>query len=121
MTDPRLARLRRMAPYRRRRERDCTISDLVDSTRKAASRTQARAGAFVETWERLVPAPLSGACRLGQMRGGSITILVESSSVKYELDGLLRSGLEARLRQEYDGPLTRVRTRLVAAEPDAES
>ena len=52
------------------------------------------------------------ACRLGEFRGGVITILVESSSAKYQLDNLLRSGLEVDLRREYPGPLTRVKTRL---------
>lgn len=112
MNDPRLARLRRLAPYRRRRDRDCTISDLVDSTRKTARKTQTRTGAFTEAWERLVPEELSMACRLGEFRGGVITILVESSSAKYQLDNLLRSGLEVDLRREYPGPLTRVKTRL---------
>ena len=121
MEDPRLARLKRMAPYRRRRERECSISDLVESTRKNAARVQSRTGEFVEAWERLVPRELSVACRMGQFRGGSITILVNSSPAKYELDALLRSGLEARLRQEYNGPLTRVRTKLVAAGSDDDS
>ena len=57
------------------------------------------------------------ACRLGEFRGGMITILVESSSAKYQLDNLLRSGLEVRLRSEYPGPLTRVRTRLAPPAP----
>ena len=115
--DPRLARLRRMAPYRRRRDRDCTISDLVEATQKSARKTQSRSGAFTEVWERLVPAEVSSACRLGEFRGGVITILVESSSAKYQLDNLLRSGLEVELRRDYSGPLTRVKTRLSPSTP----
>ena len=112
MNDPRLARLRRLAPYRRRQDRECSITNLVESTQKSARRTQSRSGAFTEIWERLVPAEISNACRLGEFRGGVITILVESSSAKYQLDNLLRSSLEVELRRDYPGPLTRVKTRL---------
>ena len=121
MNDPRLARLRRLAPYRRRQERECSITDLVESTQKSARRTQSRSGAFTEVWERLVPTEISNDCRLGEFRGGVITILVESSSAKYQLDNLLRSGLEVELRRDYPGPLTRVKTRLAPPPPPKSS
>ncbi|HAW95445.1 MAG: hypothetical protein CMJ33_03615 [Phycisphaerae bacterium] len=116
MTDPRLARLRRIAPYRRKWDPDTSISGLVESTKKVAKRNEGRLATLTEAWDRLVPEQLTSACRFGEVRGGTITILVESSPAKYELDRLLKSGLEAELRRAYSGPLSRIRTRLSPAE-----
>ena len=112
MQDPRLARLARIAPYRRRRDFNPSIGEIVESTRKRAARDEKRFSSFSEAWERLVPSEILACSRLGGTRGSTITIEVESSSAKYELDRLLRTGLEDNLRRLYTGPLTRIRTRL---------
>ena len=121
MTDPRLARLRRIAPYRRKWDPETSISGLVESTKKVAKRNEGRLSTFTEAWDRHVPEQLSRACRFGEMRGGTITVLVESSPAKYELDRLLKSGLEAELRRSYSGPLSRIRTKLSPAPDDKRS
>lgn len=121
MTDPRLARLRRIAPYRRKWDPETSISGLVESTKKVAKRNEGRLSTFTEAWDRHVPQQISTACRFGEMRGGTITILVESSPAKYELDRLLKSGLEAELRRSYSGPLSRIRTKLSPAPDDKRS
>ena len=112
MKDPRLARLARLAPYRRIREFDASIGKLVRDTKKRAQRDEKRFSSFSEAWEQLVPPTLLAASRLAGSRGSTITIEVDSSAAKYELDRLLRSGLETNLRSLYTGPLTRIRTRL---------
>ena len=112
MQDPRLARLARLAPYRRRRDFDPSIDGILDSTVKKAKRDEKRFSSFSEAWAQLVPAEILSCSRLAGSRGSSITIEVDSSSAKYELDRLLRTGLEADLRRLYNGPLTKVRTKL---------
>ena len=114
MRDPRLARLARLAPYRGRREFDPSIDALLDSTRKRAKRDEKRLATFTEAWERLVPPNVLACCRLLGARGSTVTVEVDSSPAKYELDRLLRTGLEAKLRQLYTGPLVKIRTRLGA-------
>ena len=112
MTDSRLARLARIAPYRRRREREPSITKIVEDTLKKARRDEKRIGSFAEAWEALVPEELLRACTIGSVRGSKITIEVDSSSAKFELDRLLRGGLQVELRRLYTGPLTEVRTKL---------
>ena len=112
MRDPRLARLARIAPYRKRREFDPSIESILDTTRKKARRDEKRLASFTEAWEMLVPPDVLASCRLAGARGSTITIEVDSSPAKYELDRLLRNGLEANLRRLYTGPLTKIRTRL---------
>lgn len=112
MTDPRLTRLARIAPYRRRREPEASIQKIVETTLRKARRDEKRMGSFAEAWEALVPATLLGACTIGAVRGSKITIEVDSSAAKFEIDRLLRSGLQVELRRLYAGPLTDVRTKL---------
>lgn len=120
MRDPRLARLARLAPYRGRREFDPTIDSILESTKKRARRDEKRLASFTEAWERLVPPEILASCRLVGARGSTITVEVDSSPAKYELDRLLRNGLEANLRRLYTGPLVNVRTRLGAPDqPDS--
>ena len=112
MKDPRLARLARLAPYRRLHSFDHSIKSLVQNTKKRVQRDEKRFSSFSEAWEQLVPANLLAASRLASSRGSTITIEVDSSAAKYELDRLLRTGLETNLRSLYTGPLTRIKTRL---------
>lgn len=112
MKDPRLARLARIAPYRRLREVDASIGKLVKDTKKRAQRDEKRYSSFTEAWQQLVPAELLACSRLAGTRGATITVEVDSSAAKYELDRLLRTGLETNLRSLYRGPLSRIRTRL---------
>jgi len=112
MTDPRLKRLARIAPYRKRRDRDPSIGKMVEETLRKAHRDEKRIGSFAEAWEALVPRELLGSCTIGTVRGSKVTVEVDSSPAKFELDRLLRNGLEVELRRLYSGPLTEVRTRL---------
>jgi hypothetical protein len=112
MTDPRLARLARIAPFRRRRDRDPSITKMVEETLRKARRDEKRIGSFAEAWERLVPEEIVRSCTIGSVRGSKVTVQVNSSSAKFELDRLLRSGLMVELRRLYSGPLTEVRTKL---------
>ena len=112
--DARFARLRRIAPSRRLPTRDVSITGLIAAAEKDARRAQRRLGSFSECWAALVPENIRADCQLGDIRGGAVTILVGSSAAKFELDRLLRAGLEAQLRSNFDGPLTRVKTKLAA-------
>lgn len=114
MRDPRLDRLARIAPYRGRREYDPSINSFLETTKKRAKRDEKRLASFTEAWERLVPPEVLASCRLVGARGSTVTVEVDSSPAKYELDRLLRTGLQANLRRLYTGPLINVRTRLGA-------
>ncbi|MCH2145030.1 MAG: DUF721 domain-containing protein [Phycisphaerales bacterium] len=116
MQDPRLARLARIAPYRRRRDFNPSIGEIIESTKKKAVRDEKRFSSFSQAWEQLVPAEILACSRLSSTRGTTITIEVDSSPAKYELDRLLRTGLEANLRRLYSGPLTRIKTKLGATD-----
>lgn len=85
---------------------------VVQSTAENARRTHKRLGSIIDLWELLVPAELATRTRIQHMRGGMLHVHVDSSATAYELDRLLREGLEQEIRSRYRGTLARVRVRV---------
>ena len=104
-------RIEQLRQYRARPQRDVSIAGLIRSAATQASRTNRHLGQLIELWEQHVPAELAAKTTITALRGGVLHITVESSSVIYELDRLLREGLEQQLRSSYQGNLMRVRLR----------
>ena len=69
-------------------------------------------------WPTLVPAELAGHCRLGSLVRGVLRVAVEDSAHLYDLDRLLRQGLQSRLRAAVKGPaIHRVQLLVAPAAP----
>jgi CheY-like chemotaxis protein len=104
-----IERLRRL---RQRPQRDLSIHALIESAAENARKTQKRLGAIIDLWEELMPTDMAARTRIQSLRGGTLHVAVDSSATSYELDRLLREGLEAELRSRYRGTLIRVRLRV---------
>ena len=74
-----------------------------------ARRAQGRLGSFVDLWEGLVPGEVASHTRVVAVRGGIAHVTVDTSSTAYEIDRLLREGLEQQLRRAYGKTLVRVK------------
>ena len=94
---------------RGRREYDVPIGSLVKSVAEQARRTERKLGAFVDLWESMVRDDLVGRTRVTAIRGGVVHVSADSASTVYELDRLLRGGLELELRRRYRATLSRIR------------
>lgn len=95
--------------HRQRPERDLSITQLVGAMGDDARRTQRRLGALIDLWSQLVPGELEKHSRVVGVRGGVAAVQCDSASTKYELDRLLRQGLEQELRKRYPNTLTKIR------------
>ena len=73
---------------------------------------------LVALWERLVPAELLSHTRLEGLNHGVLRVAVDSSTYLYELDRLLRQGLQDQLITRHKGPAFR-RVQLRVAEEGA--
>jgi hypothetical protein len=104
-----IARLREL---RVKPQRDLTITDLVRTYAKQASSTNKKLGELIELWEQHVPAALASRTTLISLRAGTLHVAVNDASTGYELDRLLREGLEQTLRSSFRGTLARVRLRV---------
>lgn len=101
--------IRKLQELRSRRQRDCSISDTIESIQCEASRTQRKLGALIELWSDLVPDEIACATMLIRIRGGVLSVAADSSAVAFELDRCLREGLLTDLRKRYKGTLTRIK------------
>lgn len=106
VADARLKQLRRHAG---RQERDFAIHGLLAGIRREASRGRKAAGGIVDAWESVVPNEFAAGTRIKGIAGGVVRVGVKSTSLSFELDRALRSGLLEKLRSAYGGVLRRVR------------
>ena len=76
------------------------VGDLAQMfVNKWVSPRQARFGAILEVWSRLIPAELSKHCEIVDVDSGKLKVSVDSPSYKYELQ-LCSSELLKELQQQ---------------------
>jgi len=92
-------------------ERATSIHGYVASIRKHAEKTHRQLGRAIEAWIELVPSELAERTRLTALRRGVLHVDVDDAAARYELDRLLRDGLEDQLRSQFNGTLIRVKLR----------
>jgi predicted nucleic acid-binding Zn ribbon protein len=66
-------------------------------------------GRLTEVWEEVIPPGILEHTALEGMRGGVLTVLVDSSPHRFQLRQLLDGGLLAEIRTRFRGPLNKVR------------
>jgi Dna[CI] antecedent, DciA len=111
--DPEERRLERLRRWRTRAEPDRSLSFLPMQFKREVERPHKQLSAFVALWEELVPATLREHTRLDRLHRGVLHVEVDSSARLYELDRLLRQGLERQLIVQHAGPaLRRVKLRV---------
>lgn len=109
-----LPRLEQLRARRARPQPKWSIEGVIDAVEKESRKRQRNLGELIELWERLVPPDLAAEIRLQTFRAGVLTVMVETSAVRFELDRALLGGLEAALRQAFRGSLVRVKVVLGA-------
>lgn len=112
MTHPALQRIGQLQAWRGRRPFDPSIAGFVSAVADGAQRTQRRLGELAELWQELLPPEIANQTALAGLRGGVLQVTADSSAVSFELDRLLRGGVEADLRRRYRGTLVRIRIRV---------
>ena len=113
-TDPEIAHLKRLRQWRSLRDKDLSLGFLQPYFQRNIARPFKQLESVVPVWQRLVPEELQSHARLESLRRGVLHVAVDSSAHLYELDRLLRSGLERQLISQYKGyGLSRVQLRIV--------
>ncbi len=95
-----LANLRR---HRNRPSRDVTLGFLKQTFERDIARPHRQLAALVELWEQLVPEELASHARLESLQRGVLRVSVDAASWHYQLDRLLRSGLQRELITRFKG------------------
>lgn len=104
--DHRLGRLRQ---WRTRPDPDLSMGFLSKLFQEQVARPHKQLASITTVWQQFVPAGLIEHTRLESLKAGVLRVAVDSSAHLYELDRLLRGGLEQMLRGAHKGsPLKRV-------------
>jgi hypothetical protein len=77
---------------------------------KTVARPAAKLGIVAELWQEQVPAKILQRCRLVGFERGTLTVALDSATVRAELEAKLRSGLLRVLQTGSRGALFRVKT-----------
>ena len=105
--------LDRLRGWRVRKERDQSLSFIADQFKDEVTKPYKQLKSIAVLWEELVPAEMLSSTRLDSLARGVLKVTVSSASVSYELDRLLRSGLQKQLIDRHKGPaFRRVRIRV---------
>ncbi len=104
---PRDYRIAQLLQHRKAKERDQSLSFLPDLFKREVRKPHQQLAALVGLWEQLVPTELAAHTRLESLQRGVLRVSVDTSSRLYELDRLLRSGLERELVTRHAGPAFR--------------
>ena len=104
-----LQQIRDLRKWRQRRTFDTSISRVIDSLASTLEDSHRKGGAFVQAWEDHLPARLHAKTRVVSISRGIAHVAVEGSSVRYEVDRLLRSGLLPSLKSSFNGTLYKVK------------
>lgn len=107
-------RLRRLRQHRVWKEPDLSLGFLEKQFQRDVAKPHKQLGALSELWRDLVPDALVGHTRLDDLSRGILRVSVDSSAHLYELDRLLRSGLEKQLVRSHRGAaFRRIKLRVI--------
>ena len=106
-------RLDDLQQHRRRRQKDVTLSSFIQKFQREVDKPYRQLERIIPIWRELVPPELDEHTRLESFQRGVLRVSVDSSAHLYELDRLLREGLENQLITSVKGaPLRKVHLRL---------
>ncbi len=99
--------MERLRQWRAFRERDVTLGFLKDTFKREVEKPFKQLEGLSELWTELVPAELAAHTRLEALSRGVLRVVVDSAGRHYELDRLLRGGLQRELTQRHKGAALR--------------
>ena len=106
--DPTHDRLHQLRQWRNvKPEPDLSLAFVKDDFKKKVERPYKQLAGIAELWQRLLPQDLIGHTRLDSLTRGVLHVTVDCSARLYELDRLLRMGLQQQLIVNHRGPAFR--------------
>ena len=102
--DPQIERLERLRRWKvTDREGDYSLHFLKKQFKQQVERPHKQLAQIVELWQQHVPADLLEYTALEGLTRGMLRVSVDCSARLYQLDRLLRGGLELQLIRAYGG------------------
>jgi hypothetical protein len=114
-----LNRIACLQAWRGRRGGESAIAEFVSRVAEDMRRAHRRLGNLADLWHQLLPPEIVQCTALTGKRGGVLHVAADSAAVAFQLDRLLREGIESELRKRYGGTLVRIRIRVEPIDPNA--
>jgi len=108
-----LRQLERLRRWRNGRPTgDLSLSYMPDWVKRQVVQPHVQLGRVVKVWQDLIPGRLCDRTALVSLSRGVLTVHVTDSPTMYELDRLLRGGLERRIKTSCRAKITRIKLKL---------
>lgn len=106
-SDPAQEHLDRLRKDRSLPRRDLSLGFLADQFKRDVAKPYKQLGGLSVLWAELVPAHLIERSRLVGLSRGVLHVEVDNPAAHFEIDRLLRGGLQKRLIEGHKGPAFR--------------
>lgn len=106
-TDPAQEHLDRLRKHRSLPKRDLSLSFLNEQFKREVVKPYKQLGDLSMLWGELLPAHLIERCRLIGLSRGVLHVEVDNPAAHFEIDRLLRGGLQKQLIEGHKGPAFR--------------
>ncbi|MEO0477168.1 MAG: DciA family protein [Planctomycetota bacterium] len=106
-SDPVQEHLDRLRKDRSLPKRDLSLGFLSEQFKKDVAKPFKQLGDLAELWAELVPSHLVERSRLIGLSRGVLHVEVDNPAAHYEIDRLLRGGLQKQLIESHKGPAVR--------------
>lgn len=106
-SDPVQDHLDRLRKDRSLPKPDLSLGFLADQFKRDVAKPYKQLGDLSALWAELVPAHLIERCRLIGMSRGVLHVEVDNPAAHFEIDRLLRGGLQKQLIEGHKGPAFR--------------
>ncbi len=105
--DPAQEHLERLQKSRSLPNRDLSLGFLSEQFKREVAKPYQQLGDLAVLWRELVPPALVERSRLAGLSRGVLHVEVDNPAAHFEIDRLLRGGLQKRLIQSHKGPAFR--------------
>lgn len=106
-SDPVQDHLDELRKHRSLPKRDLSLGFLNEQFKRDVAKPYKQLGDLAELWGQLLPERLVQRCRLVGLSRGVLHVEVDNAAAHYEIDRLLRGGLQKQLIEGHKGPAFR--------------
>ncbi|QDU72283.1 DciA family protein [Mucisphaera calidilacus] len=110
-------RLRRTSERLRRREADLSLGFMAKQFKAEVERPWKKVEAATDVWMALLPSSIAERTRLQGLDRGVLRVGVSDSATLYELDRLLRGGVQRELQRRVKGGVVSIRKIRLSLDP----
>lgn len=95
--------------FRQRKQPQSALAPAIERIREEVRKSDSKFARLIELWRELIPEHLQPHATPSSFRAGTLHVEVNCAATGYEIDRLMRGGMEQTLRSRFHGSLVRVK------------